>query len=246
MIKSLTTLIFDLDGTLCKYGMELEEGLSRTFSGAGEEELPFGRDEYEDGFGVEFDKAIDGTIDRPELEFRTRIFLNLLSETTYDETEIIELGTRFAAIREDSLTLFEEVPETLEKLTKRFKLGLLTNGPSNLQRRKIEELSLEGQFDSVIVSGEHDMAKPDPEIFHVALEDLKSEPENSVYIGNSLQYDVLGANRANIPVIWRDNGAEEKLEEPSPDMVINDLSDLFSANRKNPDRSEREKRRIKT
>ncbi|MFB6291592.1 MAG: HAD family hydrolase [Candidatus Bipolaricaulia bacterium] len=231
-IKSLTTLIFDLDGTLCRYKTDLEDGLLETFAREDAKDLPFTAEDYQEEFGVEFDKAIDGKVDHPELEFRTRIFFNLLKDRNYNKEEIIDLGKEFTIIREGSLSLYEDVPELVKKLAGKFKLGLLTNGPSDLQRRKIDVLGIESWFDEIIVSGEHGLAKPDPRIFHIALENLGCSREESVYIGNSLKYDVLGANNAGIPVIWKKDGVEEtEVEQATPSLVINDLKDLFNGGR---------------
>jgi len=227
-INSPTTLIFDLDGTLCRYGTDLEESLLKTFAADDKDELPITPSSYQEGFGVEFDKAIEGEVDRPELDFRTRIFWLLLgSEGAYGEGEVIRLGERFTALRENSLTLFPEVPEVFDRIREDYKLGLLTNGPSSLQRSKIEELGIEDWFDSITVSGEHRLAKPDPEIFEIALEKLEAGKEETIYVGNSLKYDVVGANNAGLPVIWREDGEEDEVEEATPDFVIEDLSDLF-------------------
>jgi len=243
-IKALTTIIFDLDDTLCRYRTSLEEGLLETFSVNHPDELPLTPDEYREGFGVEFDKAIDGEVDQPETEFRTRIFLNILKDKNYDEEIIYDLGRRFAGIREDSLALYDDVEELFKSLSGKFKLGLLTNGPSNLQRRKIDVLGINNWFDEIIVSGEHDLAKPDPRIFHITLEKLGSDPEESVYVGNSLEYDVLGANNAGVPVIWKKNGEDRTgVEGARPGLIINKLSDLFYRERTS---SEGEKRSIKS
>jgi HAD superfamily hydrolase (TIGR01549 family) len=243
-IKALTTIIFDLDDTLCRYRTSLEGGLLETFSVNRPDELPLTPDEYREGFGVEFDKAIDGEVDRPETEFRTRIFLNILKDKNYDEEKIYDLGRRFAGIREDSLALYDDVEELFNSLSGKFKLGLLTNGPSNLQRRKIDVLGIDNWFDEIIVSGEHDLAKPDPRIFHITLEKLGSGPEESVYVGNSLEYDVLGANNAGVPVIWKKNGEDRtEIEGARPSFVINELSELIYRERTS---SEGEKRSIKS
>jgi len=230
MIKTLTTLIFDLDGTLCRYKTEIEEGLLETFGIAEPDELPLTPADYQEGFGVAFDRAVEGKVDRPEMEFRTRIFFDLLKDKGYSEGKITDLGLKFARIRENSLTLYDDVSKLFEKLSDKFKLGLLTNGPSNLQRRKIDALEIESWFDEIIVSGEYDLAKPDPRIFYIAMDKLDCGPEETVYIGNSLKYDVIGANNAGIPVIWKDNGEEEdQVEGARPTLIIKELSELLNA-----------------
>ncbi len=231
--ESLTTLIFDLDGTLCSYGLNLEKSLSRTFSSNKTEFPAFTAEEYQEEFGNQFEKAINDEVDRPDLSFRKRIFFEALSgekgeaeDGHLNEKEILQFGQKFKEIRENSLHLFPEVPEVLEELQGAYKLGMLTNGPSDLQRSKIEILGIESWFEDIVVSGEHGTAKPDPKIFEIALERLGSDRTNSVYIGNSQQYDVAGANKAGLPVIWRRDESEEEIEDAVPDAVIDDLRPL--------------------
>lgn len=228
--ESITTLIFDLDGTLCSYGTNLENSLSRTFDG---EPVAFSAEEYQEEFGNQFDKAINDEVDRPDLSFRKRIFLEVLSNKEagaanreVTEGKILQLGEKFKEIREGSLQLFPEVPEVLEELRSDYQLGLLTNGPSDLQWSKIKILGIESWFEDIVVSGEHGTAKPDPEIFEIALERIGSDRNHSIYIGNSQKYDVAGANRAGLPVIWRRDEAEEEIEDAVPDAVIDDLKPL--------------------
>lgn len=245
-IKSLTTLIFDLDDTLCSYQTDLKESLLETFGKEVVDGLPFKPEDYQDGFGVEFDKAIDGEVSQPEMEYRTRIFWNLLKDQNYSEEEIIELGQKFARIRENSLSLYPGVSEAFERLSGKFKLGLLTNGPSNLQRKKIEVLGIEDWFDGIIVSGEHNLAKPDPRIFYITMDRLNCSPEETIYVGNSLEYDVLGANNAGIPVVWKRNGEEDtEVEGARPSLVIEEIQELFQSERTRS-KSEEEKRSIKS
>lgn len=231
--QTVKTLIFDLDGTLCTYGLNLEDSLEKCFEDVDDEITEITAEDYEEEFGSQFDMAIDDEVERPDLNFRERIFVNLLSGeeegkvgTPLSEDEALELARKFTEIREGSLHLFDEVPEVLKGLRGEFKLGMLTNGPSDLQRSKIEVLGIEPWFEDIVVSGEHGMAKPDPGIFEVSLSRLNTSPDDTVYIGNSLKYDVLGAKNAGIPVIWRKDESEEEIEEARPDLVIEDLTPL--------------------
>lgn len=228
--ESITTLIFDLDGTLCSYGSNLEKSLSQTFDG---EPVAFSAEDYQEEFGNQFEKAINDEVDRPDLSFRKRIFFEVLSGEKgkaknggLTEQEILRLGQKFKEIRENSLHLFPEVPEVLEELQGVYKLGLLTNGPSDLQRSKIEILGIEPWFEDIVVSGEHGTAKPNPKIFEIALERLNTDQKRSVYVGNSQRYDVAGANNAGLPVIWRRDESEEEIADAVPNAVIDDLKPL--------------------
>ena len=71
--------------------------------------------------------------------------------------------------------------------------GLLTNGPSWMQRRKVELLGLEGQLDAIGISEELGASKPDPAAFTATLELMGSAPDDTVMVGDHLDWDVRGA-----------------------------------------------------
>lgn len=55
---------------------------------------------------------------------------------------------------------------------------------------------------TVIDSGVVGVSKPDPRIFHLALDALSLEPEETIYVGDTPAIDVVGARRAGIrPVV---------------------------------------------
>jgi HAD superfamily hydrolase (TIGR01509 family) len=57
-------------------------------------------------------------------------------------------------------------------------------------------------FDFVIDSHEVGVEKPDPRIFHFALDKAQAKPEQALYVGDIYSIDVVGAERANIrPVL---------------------------------------------
>ena len=88
------------------------------------------------------------------------------------------------------LVLFDDAVQTLEALRPRFKLGLVTNGPSRTQRPKIEQFQLIDYFDLLIVSEEVGVAKPDPTIFAIALERLGVAPSEALFVGDSPEFDL--------------------------------------------------------
>jgi putative hydrolase of the HAD superfamily len=51
---------------------------------------------------------------------------------------------------------------------------------------------------AVVDSGAAGVAKPDPAIFHIALEATGASPEHTVHVGDSLRFDVAGALAAGI------------------------------------------------
>lgn len=97
---------------------------------------------------------------------------------------------------------FPEAKDVLEYLRPKYKLGVITNGYSKVQREKIRTAGIEDYFDDIIVSEESGTAKPDPKIFHMSCANLEIKPEEAVYVGDYYPNDIAGALAAGITPIW--------------------------------------------
>jgi len=106
-------------------------------------------------------------------------------------------------------------------------IGLVTNGPADVQRDKIGLLDLWSEIDFAVISGELGVEKPDPRIFAEALRLGRRPAFAAVYIGDSPEFDIEGARAAGIPVIWmnRANIAWPR-QSPAPEHTISELSTL--------------------
>jgi putative hydrolase of the HAD superfamily len=94
------------------------------------------------------------------------------------------------------------VHEILSTLKKKYKLGVITNGYSKVQRGKMETVGILDYFDDIIVSGEVGIEKPDKNIFFLSCNNLKVKPEETIYVGDYYPNDIAGAKNANITSIW--------------------------------------------
>jgi len=92
--------------------------------------------------------------------------------------------------------------ETVRAAAARYRLGLLTNGPPDIQRRKLERTGLAGCFAAVGISGETGVGKPSPEAFRLVLRTLGVRPEEAVMVGDSRERDVEGALAAGVRPVW--------------------------------------------
>jgi len=59
-------------------------------------------------------------------------------------------------------------------------------------------LGFGGLLNTVVTSAVAGTRKPDPEIFHVALARLHCPPERALYVGDSLEVDVMGGRAAGV------------------------------------------------
>ena len=99
------------------------------------------------------------------------------------------------------------------------RVGLLTNGPPDIQRLKLSQLGIEDCFESVVISGEAGVGKPDPEAFTLVRSELRASAEETVMIGDSWTRDVEGAARVGMRSIWISDGRPLPRALPSVSVV---------------------------
>src|SRR5436853_1440296 len=128
----------------------------------------------------------------------------------------------------EEMVMADDVVHTFQALRRRFSLGLITNGPSWIQRLKIERFGLAEYMDVLLVSEEVGVAKPDPAIFLLALEHMRAGPSEALFVGDSPEYDLRGAAAVRMPFIWM-NPRHEPLPDgfPPPFGTITRLAELL-------------------
>lgn len=99
-------------------------------------------------------------------------------------------------------TLYPCVEEALRRLSKRYKLALLSNTLSDTPRIVLQQSRLIDYFDVVVCSRDLGIRKPNPRIFLYVLKKLGVEAEEAVHVGDSLEADVEGASAAGMRAIW--------------------------------------------
>jgi putative hydrolase of the HAD superfamily len=146
-----------------------------------------------------------------------------------------EAVVRFAFEQHRSLgraqmRLFVDAEELLVYLsTTDIRVGVVTNGPADFQREKLDALGLSGCIDGVVVSGECGLAKPDAAVFGVALDQLGVAPADAWHIGDSLTTDVAGALSAGVFAVWVNRtGLPGGDGETPPHVEIGTLSDAVA------------------
>jgi putative hydrolase of the HAD superfamily len=152
--------------------------------------------------------------------------LALADQGVHDPLLAEELGERYGTERRARHDRFADVPACLDELRDSYKLALVTNGASCLQREKLTAAGLNEYFEVVTISGEFGVGKPEPSIFEHTLSLLGSDREHAVMVGDSLARDVDGATAAGLRAVWV-NRLGSPAPEGDPGLVeITTLSDL--------------------
>ncbi len=108
------------------------------------------------------------------------------------------------------------------------KVGIITNGFSHLQHGKIDLLELRHHVDTITVSGDIGIKKPDERIYRIALEKMDVRAEETVIVGDHPRNDIWGAAKVGIRGIWllRKHAWPSELEGGTPWRTIHELNEV--------------------
>ncbi len=137
-----------------------------------------------------------------------------------------QLSATFLLERRARHVLFFDVKNSLTNLREIYQLALVTNGAPDLQHEKIQGANLAQYFDTILISGEVGIGKPDCRIFKMALDALAASPSETVMVGDSLTRDILGAQRAGLKGIWLNRSGNDAAGQVTPDAQITNLNQI--------------------
>ena len=153
--------------------------------------------------------------------------------------EILPVVDKLVRLWHRDMYLDPETVPVLSKLKEGYVVGLITNWEHTPRIYElVDELGMHDLFDSIIVSDDVACSKPDPRIFHIALERHGLKPSEAIYVGD-MDVDVQGALAAGLkPVLIQridSNGTwdpysdkKETNYDPKIVSIIHMLSDLPS------------------
>ena len=214
MIKAV---LFDLDGTLLNRDESVKHFIERQY----------------DRFLMQLNHIPKETyISRfIQLESRGYVWKDKVYSQLVDEFQIVSITSD--QLLEDYLNEFKNscIPfpnlvSMLEQLKSRgIVLGIITNGYGQFQMDNVRALEIEKYFDAILVSEWEGLKKPDPQIFHRALNKLQVEPKESVFIGDHPENDVKAAQNVGMKAIWKKDFQWDNVEA---DAIVQDLLELPS------------------
>ncbi|NHZ71565.1 MAG: HAD-IA family hydrolase [Aquificales bacterium] len=201
--QRISTLLFDLDGTLL-------DSFAAHYK-AYEIILP--------QFGIEVSQERFFQNYSPDWYHTYRMIG--LPEDKWDEADRAWLS----AVAHIDCEPFPKTMATLTQLAAQYPLGLITSGSKSRVQRELKYTNLGGFFQTVITGDDVDRPKPDPHGIQLALAAMNAAPETAVYIGDTA-VDYETAQAAGLPFI----GINGRFHSFSPDAnypCIDCISELL-------------------
>lgn len=218
VVAAFDAVLFDLDGTLCHRNQDTEAMYAAAFERVGEE--PFGKP-------AELWAALDGPPDHDDWHgYIGAGFARLAAQHDRSDVDPLALAAALETVIDDTAVI--PVPGTeraLDSAAERGPIGIVTNGPEASQRAKLDALGVRHRFDVTVYGAELPRQKPHAAPFDRALDELDVSRDRVLYVGNSLEYDVAGAQNAGITVAWL-RGTDEDARMYAPEYVLDSLADL--------------------
>jgi putative hydrolase of the HAD superfamily len=212
----LKAVLFDLDGTLLDRDKSIEQFIAAQYDRLDRELSHISKIDYANRF-VELD--CHGHV------WKDKVYQALVAEFRIDEIGWQELLHDYETQFQFHCVPFPFLVEMLNKLKEQgYLLGIISNGRGEFQMRAISGLGIQDYFDIILISETEGIRKPQPDIFHRAVEKLGISSEDSFFVGNNPEADILGAKSAKMYTIWKRNS--HWLEPESADAIIDELSEI--------------------
>ena len=215
-------ILFDADDTL--FHFDAFKGMQLMFERMG---VAFTLDDFEQYQRINTPLWVDyqnGTITANDIKhIRFKGYADQFNTTTST------INSAFLDAMADICSMIPHARELLDALSGKAKLGIITNGFTELQEVRLARMGLSDVFDHVIISEQVGIAKPDQGIFNYAMEKMGHPCKRKVLmVGDNLHSDVLGGMNSGIDTCWLNSTNQPSCLEIEPSYTVTCLRELRS------------------
>ena len=205
--SSITTLLFDWDGTLFDSASTGFAAFQKTFADLG---VTFTREIYESCYSPNW-YAMYETLSLPKDNWKAA-----------DEIWLEHYG-------EEPPRLVQGAGETLHTLRDRgYRLGIVTSGTERRVTREIEQLGLTSTFEALICNEHIVNKKPHPEGLEKAMRLMGKGKDTCSYVGDAPEDVRMGKNAGLMTVAVRSAyPTSRRLRDERPDIYLDSIQELL-------------------
>ncbi|MEL7533620.1 MAG: YjjG family noncanonical pyrimidine nucleotidase [Bacteroidota bacterium] len=217
-------IMFDVDGTLFDFDQAAAHALKATFL---QYKLPY-EPQYIERY-LEINRSLWALFEKGQIEaaeLKSLRFARLL-ESLNRKADPSQMNEDYLGHLADGSILLEGAKELVENLHGKVQMMLITNGFKKVQRPRLARSGIEHLFESVVVSDEVGVAKPDPQIFEHSFATMGDpKKEDVLIIGDSLSSDIKGGNNFGIDTCWYNPNQKVKPDHMPITHMIKQLAEI--------------------
>lgn len=203
--------MFDVDGTLFDFDKAATHALKATFF---QYELPY-ETQYIERY-LEINRSLWALFEKGQIEaseLKSLRFARLL-ESLKRKADPRQMNEDYLGHLADGSMLLDGAKELIEGLHGKVRMMLITNGFQKVQKPRLARSGIENYFESVVVSDEVGVAKPDPQIFDHSFATMGHPNKADVLIiGDSLSSDIKGGRNYGIDTCWYNPTAKARPDQ---------------------------------
>lgn len=233
---NINTIFFDAADTL----FYIDKGLGNTYASVAKK---YGADPDPDLLKKAFSKAFTtapplafGGVSDEERKTLEKDYWKNIVDRVYQEVGMFDkfdehFNELFEVFRTNAWTIFPETKEVLSTLkNKNYRLGIISNFDSRVYD-VMRSLEINEFFDKFVISSEAGHAKPDPNIYHIALRKIGADPKECLHIGDNIYNDFHGPRALGIHALLLDRENDyESIGEQHKIRSLNELPELLESN----------------
>ncbi|HEY3422088.1 MAG TPA: HAD family hydrolase [Methanocellaceae archaeon] len=137
-----------------------------------------------------------------------------------------DLSHLFRAVTRKRIFLYPTVKPALDQMQKKYRLGIVSNAQEAFTMPELGLYKLGPYFETIVLSSQVGVKKPNSRIFARALADLNVKPEKVVFVGNDMEADMMGASKLGMRTIYLmdKNRVGQAPRGVSPDAVVSNVN----------------------
>ena len=173
----------------------------------------------------------DEKMEEPHFNVRIKNALCDLGYRKEAESNLVQGATDvFCQEFMNYVSVDENAKSALQQLHRTYQLGIVSNfAIPECVTRLLDQQGLTELFEVIVVSAAVNKRKPHPEIFKMALQKLNLDPAEAAFVGDTVEADIQGAQKAGMKTVYIERRPQKELETTTPDQTIKSLNELLEA-----------------
>jgi putative hydrolase of the HAD superfamily len=155
------------------------------------------------------------------------IILKFASRTPEELEHLsMDLSHLFRATTRKRIFVYPTVKPALEQMQKKYRLGIVSNAQEAFTMPELGLYDLSRYFESIVLSSQVGVKKPNSRIFARALSNLNVKPSEVAMVGNSMEADMMGASKLGMRTIYiqQKNKPGRQVKGVTCDAVVSNVN----------------------